>query len=134
MKRIIILLALSLFFSIGTQAQQRGQRERMTPEQQAERMVKRLHAELKLTDKQQTELKTWFTDSFKKRNENFEKNRGNREAMQETMKKAQEETQAQLKKVLTADQYKKYQENEKKREKEMKERRERMGRRGGFGR
>lgn len=42
-----------------------ARRERMTPEQQATRTVERLTTELKLTDKQQADLKKWYTESFK---------------------------------------------------------------------
>lgn len=120
MKKILFLATtLLMFLALGVNAQQRGPREKMTPEQQAARTVERLHKELTLTDKQQTELKTWFTESFKKRNEAFEKNKGDREAMRTQMKKDREATDAQLKKVLTAEQYKTYKANEEKRQKEM---------------
>lgn len=123
MKKILFLAtAFIMFLAVSVNAQQRGPRERMTPEQQATRMVERLNTELTLTDKQQTELKTWFTDSFKKRSEAFEKNKENREEMRAQMKKNQEETDAQLKKVLTAEQYKTYKANEEKRQKERQQR------------
>ena len=123
MKKILFLATtVLLFLAFNVNAQQRGPRERPTPEQQATRMVERLNQELKLTDKQQTELKTWFTDSFKKRNEAFEKNRENREAMRSQMQKDREETEAELKKVLTEEQYKTYKANEEKRQKERQQR------------
>ena len=123
MKKILLLATTVLMFlDFSVNAQQRGPRERLTPEQQATRMVERLNQELKLTDKQQTELKTWFTDSFKKRNEAFEKNRENREAMRSQMQKDREATEAELKKVLTEEQYKTYKANEEKRQKERQQR------------
>lgn len=123
MKKILFLATTVLMFlAFSVNAQQRGPRERLTPEQQATRMVERLNQELKLTDKQQTELKTWFTDSFKKRNEAFEKNRENREAMRSQMQKDREATEAELKKVLTEEQYKTYKANEEKRQKERQQR------------
>lgn len=119
MKKILFLATtLLMFLTSGVDAQQRGPREKMTPEQQATRTVERLNTELKLTDKQQTELKAWFTDSFKKRSETFEKNKENREAMRAQMQKDRTATDAQLKKVLTAEQYKTYKANEEKRLKE----------------
>lgn len=119
MKKILFLATtLLMFLALGVNAQQRGPREKLTPEQQATRMVERLNQELKLTDKQQADLKTYFTASFKKRNEAFEKNKDNREGMREQMQKDREATDAQLKKVLTADQYKTYKANEEKRQKE----------------
>lgn len=102
-------------------------RERMTPEQQATRTVERLTTELKLTDKQQADLKKWYTESFKKREEAMQKNRDNREAMRDQMKKDREAADAELKKVLTEEQYKTYKANEEKRMKEWQQR----GRQGG---
>lgn len=119
MKKILFLATTVLMFlALGVNAQQRGPREKLTPEQQATRMVERLNEELKLTDKQQADLKTYFTTSIKNRNEAFEKNKDNREQMREQMKKDREATDAQLKKVLTAEQYKTYKANEEKRQKE----------------
>lgn len=119
MKKILFFATTVLMFlAIGVNAQQRGPREKLTPEQQATRMVERLNEELKLTDKQQADLKTYFTTSIKNRNEAFEKNKDNREQMREQMKKDREATDAQLKKVLTAEQYKTYKANEEKRQKE----------------
>lgn len=119
MKKIILLAtSILFFFALAANAQQRGPKEKMTPEEQSAKMVERLNKELTLTAKQQTDLKTFFADSFKKRNETFQKNKDNREAMRESMKKNREETDVQLKKVLTADQYKKYKENEEKRQQE----------------
>lgn len=119
MKKILFLATtLFMFLALGVNAQQRGPREKMTPEQQAERRVEYLNKELKLTEAQQKELKTWFTESAKKREEAFQKNRDNREEMRAQMQKDREATDAQLKKVLTAEQYKTYKENEEKRQKE----------------
>ncbi len=121
MKRILFFTTTFLMFlTITVCAQQRGPRERPTPEQQATRTIERLTEELKLTEQQQTELKTWFTESFKKREETMQKNREDREAMREQMKKDREATDAELKKVLTEEQYNTYKANE---EKRMKERR-----------
>ena len=101
MKKIVFLAAtLFMFFAISVNAQQRGPREHMTPEQQATRMVERLTEELKLDENQQKELQTYFTEQFQKRQEEFEKNRPapeNREAMREKMEKEREATDAKLK-------------------------------------
>lgn len=133
MKKIVFLattLLMFLAFTVSAQQPQKqgqGQRERMTPEQQATRTVERMNKELTLTEKQQADLKKWYTDSYTQRAKTMEKNKDNREAMRESMKKDRENTEAQLKKVLTADQFKKYQENEKKR---MENRQGRGGQRG----
>ena len=128
MKKLVFLATtLLMFLAITVNAQQRGPRERMTPEQQATRTVERLTTELKLTDKQQADLKKWYTESFKKREEAMQKNRDNREAMRDQMKKDREAADAELKKVLTEEQYKTYKANEEKRMKESQQR----GRQGG---
>ena len=114
MKKLVFLATtLLMFLAITVNAQQRGPRERMTPEQQATRTVERLTTELKLTDKQQADLKKWYTESFKKR--------------EEAMQKDREAADAELKKVLTEEQYKTYKANEEKRMKEWQQR----GRQGG---
>ncbi len=119
MKRIAFLaITVFMFLAFAVNAQQRGPREKMTPEQQANRMVERLNKELTLNEQQQKDLKTWFTTSFKQREENMKKGQDNREAMREQMKKEREATDAQLKKVLTEDQYKTYKANQEKRMKE----------------
>ena len=67
MKKFLFLTAtLCILLTVGINAQQKGPRERMTPEQQATRTVERLNQELKLTDAQQKDLKKMFTDSLKK--------------------------------------------------------------------
>ena len=127
MKKIVFLAAtLFIFFAISANAQQRGPREHMTPEQQATRMVERLTEELKLDENQQKELQTYFTEQFQKRQEEFEKNRPapeNCEAMREKMEKEREATDAKLKEVLTEEQYNTYKANEEKRMKEMQQHR-----------
>lgn len=127
MKKIVFLAAtLFMFFAISANAQQRGPREHMTPEQQATRMIERLTEELKLDENQQKELQTYFTEQFQKRQEEFEKNRPtpeNREAMREKMEKEREATDAKLKEVLTEEQYNTYKANEEKRMKEMQQHR-----------
>lgn len=120
MKKILFLATVfvtSLFFSANAQqGGQREQREKMTPEQMATRTVERLNKEVTLTEKQQADLKKWYTTSYTERNKAMEKNKDNRDAMRESMKKDREATDAQLKKVLTAEQLKKYQDAEKKRQ------------------
>ena len=127
MKKIVFLAAtLFIFFAISANAQQRGPREHMTPEQQATRMIERLTEELKLDENQQKELQTYFTEQFQKRQEEFEQEQPNpedREAMREKMEKEREATDAKLKEVLTEEQYNTYKANEEKRMKEMQQHR-----------
>ena len=127
MKRIAFLTtALLMLFAINVYAQPGRPHEPMTPEQLANRMVKGLTEELKLDENQQKELKTYFTEQFQKRQEEFEKDRPapqDHEAMREKMEKEQEATDAKLKEVLTEKQYNTYKANEEKRMKEMRQHR-----------
>lgn len=117
MKKIVFLTtAVLMSLSVMLHAQPREPQHRITPEQQATQMVERLHKELTLTEKQQKELKTWFTRSFTQQKEESDKNRSNREAMRQFREKQREANDAELKKVLTTEQYKKYEENQRKRQ------------------
>lgn len=117
MKKIVFLTtAVLMSLSLMLHAQPREPQHRITPEQQATQMVERLHKELTLTEKQQKELKTWFTRSFTQQKEESDKNRSNREAMRQFREKQREANDAELKKVLTTEQYKKYEENQRKRQ------------------
>lgn len=127
MKKILILSsALLMLLVTGCNSQQKSSREQRNPEQEAERMVEHLKQELNLTEAQQSELKTYFTASFKKRSENFEKNKDNRKERREQMKHAQEETDARLKEILTEEQYNKHKELQENRQKERERQRELM--------
>lgn len=133
-KMVFLVTTVWMFLALSVSAQQqqqRGQREKMTPEQQATRTVERLNKDLTLNDKQKADLKKWYTDSYTQRAKSMEKNKDNREAMRESMKKERTATEAQMKKVLTADQFKKYQENEKKRQQNMQNRGGQRGQGGG---
>lgn len=117
MKKIVFLTtAVLMSLSVMLHAQPREPQHRITPEQHAAQMVERLHKELTLTEKQQEELKTWFTRSFTQQKEESDKNRSNREAMRQFREKQRKANDAELKKVLTAEQYKKYEENQRKRQ------------------
>lgn len=117
MKKIVFLTtAVLMSLSVMLHAQPREPQHRITPEQHAAQMVERLHKELTLTEKQQEELKTWFTRSFTQQKEESDKNRSNREAMRQFREKQREANDAELKKVLTTEQYKKYEENQRKRQ------------------
>jgi len=119
MKKIVfILTSLLLGASLLADAQSRGPRQKLTPEQRATRMVEHLHRDLQLTEKQQQDLKLWFTQSYTRQQENFQKYSTEREGMREAIRKDREATEAKLKKVLTAEQYKKYKDIEAKRRQE----------------
>ena len=102
----------------GTRIQQRGPRERMTPEQMAQRTVERMKSELQLTDKQEEELKTFLVTFNQERQKELEKAGDDREARREAMTKSRTNMDEKIKSILTDEQYKKYKENEEKRRQE----------------
>lgn len=127
MKKILFFIAIvSISMIIGGCKQEKKHEQNKdaavqnenTVEERVQHLVERLNKELKLSDKQQSELKTYFTELFKKREKNFSKDRDNIKEMHEKIKKEQEETNEQLKQILTEEQYNTYKENGKKRLKE----------------
>jgi hypothetical protein len=69
-----------------------------------------INQKIKLTEKQQAELKVLFKNQFEELNEFWKKNKDKREVMQEYRQKLQEKYEAQIKTVLTEEQYKIYKE------------------------
>lgn len=129
----LIFAAFALIFSVGMFAQQpqRGERREFKPEEMATRQAEHMKAELSLDDEQYKSVYTLFL----KRNEEMKKEFANRqegqqvdrEARRAEMIKKQEAMNAELKKILTAEQYTKYQEMQKKEQ----ERRRQGGPQGG---
>lgn len=132
MKRTLLTIMVMIFaVSLFAQATQRGGHREFRPEEMAARQADNLKKELALTDPQ---YKTIY-DLYLKRGEEMKARREkkdagqqmSREARQEEMKKSQEAMDAELKKVLTPDQYAKYT----KWQKVQQERRRQGGTRGG---
>ena len=107
MKRIFVAGLLLMFAFMVSAQQGGGQRGQMTPEQLAERYEK-MKTELKLTDKQLTEIKKIEADYRTKMRDAREKAGGDREKMREEMTKLRNEQNAKVKPQLKEDQYKKY--------------------------
>lgn len=113
MKKILFICTMVLFSSIGVIAQQppqRGNREDM--EKRQKERIENYIKELKLDEKKGNELKKIFSETQAKLTKEMESMResGNmdREAMRTKMTKVNEERDAKVKKALSADQYKKY--------------------------
>lgn len=134
MKKMLILLAAftltagvaSAQTQAATPAQgraQRGQLANMTPEQRAEAQTKRLSASLGLNADQTEKLRTLNLTQAQKMQKLREKNAANRQEA----KAARDQHQAQLKAILTADQYAKY---DQQRTERLNKRKERMKARG----
>lgn len=109
----IIFAAVALIFSVSMFAQG-PQRREFKPEDMATRMADGMKKELSLNDKQYKSV----YDLYLKRGEEMKARREkgqqgqqvDREARREEMKKSQEAMNAELKKILTAEQYTKYEE------------------------
>jgi len=138
MKRMITVLFLAL--GLSTFAQERGEgRKDLSNEEMATLSAKRLAMQLDLNEDQEMKLKTLYItrmETMKEgREENAEKRadmmekrekmREKREEMREKRENESEEMKAELQKILTADQFQKWEQLQEKR---------RKGRRSGNGR
>ena len=90
--------------------EKKGGKRGMSPEQ----MMVRYTEQLSLTDEQKPKVKTVLEDTMKKRREIRKESGQDRQQMGEKMRPVMEAQNKKMKEILTADQYKKYQEmNEK---------------------
>lgn len=135
MKRIVFWMVALLL--IGSTAMAQGGRkggERMDSKTRAERMTERMVKEYSLNDTQKQQLMdanlAWVEKmagnqvgrSNKQKDENAPKvSKEDREKMMAEMKKSREDYDAQVKKILTKDQYDTYVKKQAEREKQMKE-------------
>ncbi|CAM2948108.1 hypothetical protein SAMN05444143_11142 [Flavobacterium succinicans] len=148
MKKLV--LAALLAVSLSSVAQQRRERpnrdemEKLTPEQRQEKHLKKMTTDLNLNAKQQEEVKKLLADQsakaadFKakreaKKEERLLANAKERKAMAEKMKAEKEATEAQMKKILSPEQYTKW-ENDRaiRQEKMMEKRGDRKMNKGGY--
>ena len=118
----VFLVAL-LFVGITTFAQEkREQREKLTPEQRVELQAKKMKLDLDLNDKQVADVKKLLLEQAKKREAKKAEFQAKKDdakkptsdeiyAMKNKMLDEQIANKAEMKKILTADQYKKWEEN-----------------------
>ncbi|WP_340112315.1 DUF4890 domain-containing protein [Maribellus mangrovi] len=128
MKKLGLVLLALFAFTVVTVAQNRGQRD-FDPKERAKRQTEELTKELDLNKDQQKkvlELNEKYSEKMSAMFEDMRSGGGDREAMREKMGKLRDEQNKEMKKILTEDQYKKY-------EKYLEERRSRRGP-GGSGR
>jgi periplasmic protein CpxP/Spy len=118
-KILLIATLITVGFLTANAQQQTGQMPpRMNPEEMAKRQTERMSTDLKLNDKQKTEVAAINTKYAKIMNETIQSNQGNREAIHAKMVEMNTRKNAEFEKVLTADQYKQFVEQEKKRQEE----------------
>lgn len=148
MKRLIIAVLLVVGFSSFAQEAQpekksnKGQRERMSPEQRNQALLDRMMTELELDAKQQEQIKPIIAEQTAKLQAMRDQRMANNakeltsEERKALMQKRQEEkaaTDSKLKAILTPEQFKKMKDNEAANREKMREAREsRQG--GGEGR
>ncbi len=118
----VFLVAL-LFVGITTFAQgKREQKEKLTAEQRVELQAKKMKLDLDLNDKQVADVKKLLLEQAKKREAKKEEFQAKKDdakkptsdeiyAMKNKMLDEQIANKAEMKKILTADQYKKWEEN-----------------------
>jgi Spy/CpxP family protein refolding chaperone len=94
----LLLLTLILATTVLAQPQ------RMTPQERTDRLAK----ELALTDSQKVKVLDLFSKQDEARKKAFAEGSGDRDAMRATMQKMRDETNKQLKAILTPEQVAKY--------------------------
>lgn len=126
MKRLGFFLLFAIVFATVSVAQNRGGMGNMDPKEMAQRQTDELKKALDLNkdqEKKVLDLNLKNAQQMSALREEAMKNGGDREAMREKMTKLREAQNAEMKKILTEDQYTKY-------EKYMEERRASRGQGG----
>lgn len=126
LKRILIGIVLLAGMSlVQAQPPQGGGPRNMDPEKMAQMQTDRMTTDLLLNDQQQKDVKVINEKYAKKMGEIFQSSQGqaDRETMHAKIQELNGQKNEELKKVLTADQFKKYEDLEKQR---MEERRQHM--------
>ncbi|MXN91799.1 hypothetical protein GR160_11235 [Flavobacterium sp. Sd200] len=130
MKKMLLATALLLGLAVNAQTKEKKLAEKpviateqklvsITPEQRAEAKLKRLTTDLDLTEKQQKELKPTLITIETQKQANLEENRANKKAGKKLTEEQKDQRKIkaleqkmmldkELKKILTADQTKKY--------------------------
>ncbi len=96
----ISLIILTLFLAATVLAQP----QRMTPQERTDQLAK----QLALSDSQKVKVLALFNKQAEARKKAFEDAKGDREAMRATMQKMRDETAKEMKAILTAEQYTKW--------------------------
>ncbi len=145
MKNLILVLALAFGMTAFAQERKMGkeEREKLTPQERVDLQVKRLTKELDLSTKQAEQVKTLMTKKSeireaKKKEMDAIRATGTkptaeeREAMKTKMQDEVASLKKEMKTILTADQYTKWEQNfEERKDKMLEKRSEKKGRRGG---
>jgi periplasmic protein CpxP/Spy len=104
--KFLLVITLFVFGITAVNAQkQNADKPRPTPLQVAYNQTEWMKTELKLDDKQKTDVSNINLKYAKLRDQIFQANKGNKEVIQPKMKELNSQKNAELKKVLTADQF-----------------------------
>lgn len=106
MKRIVLTLAIAFAGLTATFAQSTG-KQKMTPEQRAEKSTAKLEKELTLTADQKQKIYAVELDKYKQTEAWHKQTSADRKAKRDQHMASKKETDAKIDKVLTADQKKK---------------------------
>jgi len=106
MKKTVFVIMLLVGASLVSSAQQ--QRQRLSPEERTQRQVEQLQESLKLTPEQKSKVVTILTAQSKSIDSLRQAANGDFQSMRGKMAPIQENTEKQIKAVLTDEQAKKY--------------------------
>jgi len=129
MKKLILAVVLVVGMTAFAQDGRRERMEKLTPEQRVDLQVKKMTKDLDLNNKQASEVRILVQKEVEKR----EAKRAEREAKKAAMRPSKEEMEAmkakmqeeqkanaiEMKKILTADQYAKWEKNREERKEKM---------------
>lgn len=129
MKKLVLAALLSIGM-VGF-AQNRSDKEKMTPEQRNEKRLEKMTSELNLTTDQQKQVGDLFASQSaemekmkadRKKNRSSKPTAAERDAMKKQMEARNAENDAKMKAILTPDQNKKYLANQEKQKQKMHDR------------
>lgn len=133
MKKLFLVALLVVGMTTFAQEQRGERKERFTPEQRVDFQIKKMTKDLNLDEKQAEQVKVLLTQEAKKREakraemeakkaEQARPSKEEMEARKSEMKANQEAMKAEMKKILSADQYTKWEQKQEERKDKMVER------------
>ena len=120
MKKVFLVIALVVnFMSFGQEKMEK--RQKMSPEERVKTQVEKMTKELNLNEKQVAQVTKLVKSKVAKREELKNEIKENRKENRSKMKAEMEATKAEMKKILTEEQFKKFEENAEARKEKMME-------------
>lgn len=134
----VLLVSMANFAQVQHNEANRAQREKLSPEQRNQLMLKKMTLDLGLNDSQQKEISKIIAEQSAKREAAMAQRKANKEqgvkptaderfARENKMLDEQIAMQDKMKKILTPDQFKKWEQGKAERKQKMQERREKRG-------